>query len=101
VGKTGHVILESISALPWATLDCGQKAHEARHFPLLYVSRYAVVGFASSLPFVKPRIIAEPNETLIFFGKVKVFAYSESCRRFLSNKYFIMGSIKENIAIAV
>ena len=69
VGNVGQVTLESLSALPLLCLAWGQKPQLAEHFSFRHISRYAVVGLASTLPFNKPSTMAEPVETRIFSGK--------------------------------
>lgn len=78
VGNTGHVILESNSALLRLFLAWGQKPQFAVHLPVLWVIKYAVVGSASILPSTSPRIMAEPAETRIFPGGFLV-RFSSAC----------------------
>jgi hypothetical protein len=69
VGNAGQVTLESLSALPLLALAWGQKPQLAEHFSFRHMSRYTVVGLASSLPFSKPITMAEPVETRTLSGK--------------------------------
>ena len=69
VENNGQVTLESKLALLELSLAWAQKVQLAVHFPLTYVRRYAVVGFASIVPEISPRWIAEPTETLIVIGR--------------------------------
>jgi len=57
-----------MSALPLLILAWGQKPQLAEHFSFRQVSRYMVVGLASSLPLSNPRTMAEPVETRILSG---------------------------------
>lgn len=67
--KVGQVTRESNSGLLLLSRAWGQKPQFAVHFPGLWVIKYAVVGFASNLPSMSPRMMAVPTETRICSGK--------------------------------
>lgn len=70
VGRVGHLTLERSSVALLLVRAWGQKPQLAVHLPVLYVIRYAVVGAALNLPSKNPRVMAVPNETRIFSGRL-------------------------------